>query len=236
MDTLEKSGSAAPRSLPEAVTRTLRHEVGDLLQTIYATVAILQRRLPNEYALERRVLADLRARAETCKQLLDTVHDFVCPITLSAETIDLADLADRLKESAASRHPELVIQTEASSRPQIQGDPRRLAQAGELLLDNACEAAARHVWFHTGHDSSSGMIEWTITDDGPGVTPDQLEQLFVPFLTTRQGRPGVGLALAHKIVTLSDGQISAENMEGGGLRVRVLLPAAHGNEGRQEYS
>src|SRR5262245_23193224 len=46
------------QNLPEALARTLRHEVGDLLQTVYATVAILQERLPREWSLERRVLTD----------------------------------------------------------------------------------------------------------------------------------------------------------------------------------
>src|SRR5262245_1200892 len=69
-------------NLPEALARTLRHEVGDLLQTVYATVAILQERLPRDWSLERRVLTDLRGRAEVCKNLLDNVHDLVCPVSL----------------------------------------------------------------------------------------------------------------------------------------------------------
>ena len=48
--------------LMEAVARTLRHEVGDLLQTVYSAVAILQERLPPGQTLERRLLGDLRAR------------------------------------------------------------------------------------------------------------------------------------------------------------------------------
>src|SRR5271165_435901 len=64
-----------PVQLLESVTRTLRHEVGDLLQTIYSTVAILQERLGTDNRLERRFLSDLRARAETCRDELDAVHD-----------------------------------------------------------------------------------------------------------------------------------------------------------------
>src|SRR5262249_6128925 len=67
-------------SLSEAVARTIRHEVGDLLQTVYATAAILQERLPPEADLERRVVADMRGRATLCRNLLDTGHDLACPV------------------------------------------------------------------------------------------------------------------------------------------------------------
>src|SRR5437588_2694557 len=103
MTTAGKTGSSPPRSLPEAIARTLRHEVGDLLQTIYAAVAILQKRLPAEATLERRVLADLRGRAVECKGLLDKVSDLVSPITLSVEPVELAQLAGNLVAAIAPR-------------------------------------------------------------------------------------------------------------------------------------
>src|SRR5581483_10802259 len=224
MDKVEKSLSAAPRSLPEAVTRMLRHEVGDLLQTVYATVAILQRRLPNDAALERRVLTDMRARAEACKQLLDLVHDFVCPISLATETVDLAELSDKVRDSACSRTGEIEIRREIHATPKVTADARRLVQVGELLLANACEAAHRYVSIQTSQDETTHTAEWTVTDDGPGVPADHLDRLFTPFFTTRHGHPGLGLALAQKLVILHGGTISAENVAGGGFRVRVVLP------------
>jgi len=54
-------GRPRPQTVPEAIVRTLRHEVGDLLQTVYAAVAILKDRLPAECQTERRILIDMRA-------------------------------------------------------------------------------------------------------------------------------------------------------------------------------
>ena len=89
MAILSELGQRSNRTLPEALVRTIRHEVGDHLQTVYAAVAILQKRLPAEAAVERRVLADLRSRAEECKRLLDDVSDLVSPLSLSVEPADL---------------------------------------------------------------------------------------------------------------------------------------------------
>ncbi|TMQ31030.1 MAG: hypothetical protein E6K70_23355 [Planctomycetota bacterium] len=110
MKMAEHATRAPARNLPEAIARTVRHEMGDLLQTIYATVAILQKRLPAELELERRVLADLRKRAEGCKQLIDAVHDFIQPLELAPELTDLADLAETLVAAARERVPSLLIE------------------------------------------------------------------------------------------------------------------------------
>jgi signal transduction histidine kinase len=224
MELAAGNGPVDTARLPEAVARTIRHEVGDLLQTIYATAAILQERLPPEADLERRVVADMRARATLCKNLLDTVHDLVCPVVLSPEPVDLADLARTLTMTVAARHPVLEVEAVTAPTPTILGDVRRLAQVGNLLLAHACASARRQVHFRTDSGAEPGQAEWSVTDDGPGMPAEQLEQLFVPFLLSRHAPTTLGLALARKLVLLHGGQIDAENLPKGGFRVRVLLP------------
>ncbi|HLN31423.1 MAG TPA: HAMP domain-containing sensor histidine kinase [Gemmataceae bacterium] len=231
METVNRLPAGSARSLPEAVARTLRHEVGDLLQTVYATAAILQRRLPEGYVLERRILSDMRARAEVCKNLLDVVHDYVCPITVSPQELDLADVATALVTEASSHHEKLHFHNEIAARPRVMADVRRLAQLGDCLLANACEAASHQIWFHTIADSASGTAQWSIIDDGPGLPEDQLEYLFTPFFTRRHGHAGLGLALARKLVTLQGGEITAENVPDGGFRVCVSFPLAGPSSG-----
>jgi signal transduction histidine kinase len=233
MGTISPGDSRRSRRLPEAITRLIRHEVGDLLQSIYATAAILQRRLPADWDLERRIVADLRARGEACKHLLDAVHDFVCPLTLNLESVNLAEVTAKLMAEFTSKHPQLQLHAEVQASPVIQADPKRIAQLGNLLLTNACEAAQRHVRFRTLAGPDAGEVEWTVTDDGTGVPADQLEHLFSPLATTRHGHLGVGLAMARKLVLLHGGRISAENLPGGGFCVRVVLPSVPPPESRQ---
>ena len=221
-----KIESPAARSLPEALVRFLRHEVGDLLQTIYATVAILQKRLPAEWNLERRILGDMRSRAEACKELLDTVHDFACPVSLALDQVDVAELTALLVDAAGAHYPQLNVKAEVAGALPLLADERRLAQVGNCLLDNACQAARQQVWFRAGKDPANGDVEWTVTDDGPGVPAEEMEHIFKPFFTTRHGHAGLGLALAQKMVLLHGGRIVAENVPEGGFRVRVVLPAA----------
>jgi signal transduction histidine kinase len=206
------------------MVRTLRHEIGDLLQTVYATAAILQERLPSDWQLERRIVADLRQRGETTKNLLDTVHDLVCPLLLNVEPVDLAEVASRAAASTAVRHPRLQISAEAGGPAVVQGDARRLAQAAHLILVPACQLARKRVELRTKAEPNRGEVEWTVVDDGPGMPAEQLERVFVPFSTTRHSFPSLALSLSRKIVQLHGGRITAENGPEGGFRVQVLLP------------
>jgi signal transduction histidine kinase len=207
------------------VTRILRHDVGDLLQTVYASVAILERRLPVELELERRILGDLRKRAEICKQMLDTVHDLVCPVSIANEEVDVSGLAPSLVYLVQPRYPQLEIRAQTQPTPPIQSDPRHLTQIGSRLLAHACERAQREVWFRSGPGPAQGEVRWTVADDGSALPPEQLETLFEPFQTTRPGPHSLDLGLARRLVQLHFGRISADNLPSGGLVITVLLPA-----------
>src|SRR5271167_770394 len=121
-------GRARPQSVPEAIVRTLRHEVGDLLQTVYAAVAILKERLPNECQAERRILTDMRARAESCRDLLDTLHDAVSPITLSPEQVDVGEVLRGAVDRVAKRFARIAVSVEIEPGALVRGDAGRLGQ------------------------------------------------------------------------------------------------------------
>jgi signal transduction histidine kinase len=139
--------------------------------------------------------------------------------------VDLAQVAGTLAAAAQANHPNLLVRAETAGSAQVVADPRRAAQVGELLLANACQAARSRVTIHTAVHPETGAVEWTITDDGPGIAPEQAERLFSPFFTTRAGHAGLGLALAQKLVELHGGRISAGNLPAGGFQARASFPA-----------
>jgi two-component system OmpR family sensor kinase len=217
-------GRPRPQTVPEAIVRTLRHEVGDLLQTVYAAVAILKERLPADCQTERRILTDMRGRAETCRDLLDTVHDLVCPLTLTTEEVDVVELVRSVAGRVATRYPRVVVRQEITPVPELQGDPRRLAQLAAVLLADACSVASGAVVCRVGPGGAHGEVRWEIIDDGPGVPPEKEGLLFNMLTTAPHGHLGPGLALARRLVELHGGRITAGNRREGGFRVEVVLP------------
>lgn len=100
------------------------------------------------------------------------------------------------------------------------------------LLSNALKFAPPHtaITVTVGEDGKAGGVLITVSDEGPGVEADALEDIFELFhvadstADTTVPSSGVGLSLAKEIVMLHGGNISAANNPGGGLSVNVWLP------------
>ncbi len=207
---------AASPPFAEMVVRTLRHEVGDLLQSVYSAVAILQERLPRGQTLERTILSDLRTRAESCKNELDAAHDLVCPLSPNLDWVDVGELTGRIAATFTQRFPDLRIECEASRLLRIWGDGPRLTQVATLLMMSFCQAAHSKIVIRAAPDLANRTLEWSFRHDGPPATEEQLSWLTAPFNTTRHARFGLGLAFARRVVELLGGQVrTAESPEGG---------------------
>ena len=63
-----------------------------------------------------------------------------------------------------------------------------------------------------------------ITDNGPGISPETLNKIFMPFFTTKANGTGLGLAVVQKIVVQHGGSIEARNQAQGGAEFIVWLP------------
>jgi len=224
MSHLDNSAKLSADRLVESVTRTLRHEVGDLLQTVYSTVAILQERMPRDAELERRFLTDLRSRAETCKDELDAVHDLVLPIDLSVAAVDLTELSALLATAFSRRSRTVEVRAEPSPPVIVAADSARLTQVGRLLLAAGCQTARRRVVVEARNTGVSS-VRWMFAHDGHGATEEQLAWLATPFATTHQALSGLALALARKVIELHGGTVSAENQGHEGFRVTMVLPS-----------
>ncbi len=222
-----EEGERTPSAhLTEMVVRTLRHEVGDLLQSVYSAVAILQERLPRGQNLERTILSDLRGRAETCKNELDATHDLVCPLNLNLDWVELSELASGIAASFALRYPGLQIVCEAPRPVKVWGDAPKLAQVGTLLMMALCPAARSKIRTGVSAQPSNGTAEWSFAYDGPRANDEQLSWLSAPFSTTRHARFGLGLAFARRIVELQGGRITVGDADEGSFQIVLLLPPA----------
>jgi len=75
-----------------------------------------------------------------------------------------------------------------------------------------------------GGTGAEAVARITIADTGPGIPLENLDRIFEPYFTTKEGGTGLGLALAHRIILEHKGSIRAENAPGGGARFEIDLP------------
>jgi signal transduction histidine kinase len=142
----------------------------------------------------------------------------------------LQDCAHELKPLYDDRSVELVVET-VGDVAQTRADVRMLRQALLNLLRNAAEAipdedTERKVCAATSSETVKGRHWTTITirDSGPGIPPADLQKVFIPFFTTKSSGHGVGLPLAHRIITEHGGMLTVANASQGGAVFTIRLP------------
>ena len=210
----------------------LAHEFKNALATLHGYAQLLQNpRL------------DLEARAAAASTLLHEVRglsemvtsflNFARPRPLDFGDVSLAELlaqcAADLRATFEERRVALAL---AGEFPAVRADERMLRQALSNLLRNAAEAvpdddAERRVTVRGSRARDDDGGEWAtveVADTGTGIPDEDLQRVFIPFFTTKSKGHGVGLALAHRVVTDHGGTLSAANAEDGGAVFTVRLP------------
>ncbi|HOG50097.1 MAG TPA: sensor histidine kinase, partial [Lentisphaeria bacterium] len=93
------------------------------------------------------------------------------------------------------------------------------------LLLNALDASPPGSTVTLEVKQTADAFEFTVTDQGAGVLVKASEDIFSPFVSTKQHGSGLGLHIAHKIMERHGGSIAWENLPGGGACFRASLPA-----------
>lgn len=116
----------------------------------------------------------------------------------------------------------------APDLPHVQADPEQIKRAVVNLIDNAAEALEhsplREIWVRTALDPDREMVELTVADSGPGVSPETKEKLFIPYFSTKGRGTGLGLAIVSRIVSEHHGYIRVEENRPFGTRFIIELP------------
>ena len=146
--------------------------------------------------------------------------------TVPVELAALAqDVLDEHALEADARQLNVDLNTITTT---VDGDAALLARALGNIVGNAIKFSPEGsvIALDVSRELDAAII--TVSDEGPGVPPAQLAQLFQPFYrgdnAARAEGHGLGLAIAQRIVRAHGGTIAASNREAGGLEVRIWLP------------
>lgn len=144
------------------------------------------------------------------------------------------DLNETVREGLSFLEPRLATQRIDIAQQLEPGIPRVIADPGQILqvlvnlMVNAAQAMPDGGRMTLSTWSDDAGVHLIVEDTGIGMTDDVLRQIFVPFFTTKdvgQGT-GLGLSVAHGIVSAHGGAITVTSEPGKGSRFEVRLPAA----------
>ena len=142
--------------------------------------------------------------------------------------VDLNDLIDNILLLCRSKlkHADVTLHKHLAAKlPAIRADRGQIEQLCLNLILNAVEAMPHGGDLTVRTGARDGAVQLNFQDSGVGMTPEQREKLFQPFLTTKAQGTGIGLAIVQKIIESHRGQIEVESKPGGGTTFQITLPA-----------
>ncbi|PTU73985.1 sensor histidine kinase [Pseudomonas mangrovi] len=127
----------------------------------------------------------------------------------------------------ASADQQLHLET-SSGTLQTRMDPHQLTQVLTNLVENGMRYSMRkngtgQVWLKLFRDAESDLPVLEILDDGPGVPPDQAQEIFEPFYTTDSKGTGLGLYISRELCESNQARLDYKPREGGGSCFRITF-------------
>lgn len=111
---------------------------------------------------------------------------------------------------------EIEVELFAVESPPVRVDPAQLSQVLWNLLRNAAEAMNGRgtIELRVRPRPEQDEVELTVSDEGPGIPPAQIDRVFDPFFTTKEGGTGFGLAIVHRVVADNGGIVELSSAPG----------------------
>lgn len=220
------------------LTRVLRHEIMNSVTPIVSLVETMQDILPRDEQQappSRADLADLSealevvgARSRALMDFVQAYRSFSAIPEPKPEAIPARRLLDHIVQlfNANQRGGDQTIRVEAFVSPEdlvIEADAGQIEMVLLNLVKNAREAlqtseqTEKRIILRAGQDEK-GKPFIEVDDNGPGIAPDLLDEIFIPFFTTKASGTGVGLSISRQIMQLHGGNIRVSSILGAGTR------------------
>jgi PAS domain S-box-containing protein len=212
------------------LTLCVAHELNNPLDGIrrYLSLAIIKKEDP---ASVERYLTEaqkgLQKMSLSIKSLMFSANPFKGPPRASDTVVNLLQDAIKIMMFQAS---DQRVQVDFSAPPEFE----KIITEADLyyvfinIIKNALQAMPQGGSLKVNCSLNDLQMEITFRDNGDGLTAEEMDHIFQPFYSTKEGAQGLGLGLpiCQKILARYDGRLAVESQRGQGTTVRVLLPYA----------
>jgi len=200
------------------VIRVISHELNNSLAPISSLAHSGKITLANNDVEKLEEI--LSAIADRSQHLKSFIESYVKFARLSSPQLQAVMLLPILRDLQVEYGIDLV--TDGLEEP-VTLDSTQCQHLLINLIKNALEAdESRSVSVSVKRDGK--LLRVAVSDKGPGMNKDVLQNALLPFYSTKQNGTGLGLALCREIVEAHNGQIGLSNLAEGGLEVRINLP------------
>ncbi len=227
-ETSQRASSAERLADVGVLVAGLAHEIGTPMGVIQGHAQLLEPAVKDDSARWR--LRTIREQVERIQRIIQSLLNMARPGRQRQAPVDLGALAQTtlafVGEKLARRGIEAV--TDLGPAPSVLGEAERLQQVLLNLFLNAADAMPDGGELRLSVHAHDDEIELRVADTGVGIPGDHRERIFEPFYTTKAAGEGngLGLAVAHGIVTEHGGELDVMESGEKGTVFRLRLPTA----------
>lgn len=213
----------------QRLLRDVSHELRSPLTRSQLALALQQRQDDNPQL--QRIEMELKLLDQLLDELLTFSRLDAGQYPLEKQPLDVTELLSAVIElnQLEADAKQQQVHLDAPTHCWLDADQRLLGRAIENVLRNAIKYSPPQSQIECRLKQRQQQLELVIQDQGPGVPPESLSQIFAPFyrvsaVREHQNGTGLGLAIAASAIRQHQGSISAELPETGGLLIRILIP------------
>jgi two-component system, NtrC family, sensor histidine kinase AtoS len=213
----------------------IAHHVRTPLTTISGYLQILLSRAENDRRLVRRdIFATMLDEVSYINHVIKELVLFAKPPVQKQAEVNINSIVDDallLTFKQLGGEQIIIDKHWAKELPTITADTNLLKQAIVNIIQNAVEAMpdkgilSLKTWLH----AELNMLVIAIADCGSGIAPQILPRVFEPFYTTKMDRIGLGLPIAHRILSEHGGFINISSDQSNGTKAHIYLPIVEGH-------
>lgn len=219
------------QTLTGKVARVIAHEIKNPLTNIHLSLAELKQIIKDKNSTENPSdFIDIIER--NSKRINILIEDLLNATRFDMINISELHMHELLEETLSiitdrARLKEIAIEKNIPQNIRIKGDKEKLIIAISNILVNAIEAinGNNDGLLKINVNIHSDIVDLTITDNGKGIPQQDLNKLFEPFFTSKQGGTGLGLTATHTIISKHDGTIKVVSEPNKGTSFIISLPA-----------
>ncbi|MBM4338505.1 MAG: GAF domain-containing protein [Deltaproteobacteria bacterium] len=205
----------------------IAHEIRNPLTSINILIHSMREKLPSEHSQQE----DLKVIEEEIYRMDEIVSQFLRFAKPASPFLEKTDPLSIFEEILQLLRPQIerqriMVEKEFQALPMILIDREQMKQAMLNLLLNAIQAMPKggHLIL-SGRNSEDGQwVCLSVQDSGIGISSEDMDKLFDPFFSTKEGGMGLGLSITHRIIDQHHGKIEVNSIPEKGTLFTVWLP------------
>jgi signal transduction histidine kinase len=213
------------------LTATVSHEIRNPLATIRASAFAVDRKIRGKNLDVERALDRIERNITRCDNIIAELLDYTRAHDLNLQPIVFdAWLKQVLDEQTL--HEDITLAVDLAAGIEVPLDPERFQRVMTNLTDNACQAMLEinepgdnaPLILSIQSEPVDRQLKITISDTGPGISPDVLPHILEPLYSTKGFGVGLGLSVVQDIVKQHQGKLEINSEIGVGTQVVIWLP------------